>query len=277
MNVSIIYINDNCNQNCVFCCGLGKKMSMQVYEKIIKNSKGRIVVSGGEPILSKNLYSILRLIKKNKKINEVELQSNGAMFHYEKIIDEIEKLKVVTEYNINFPIQEKELDEKITKSNLFNFRINGINNLLKKSLKVRLTFVINKYNYQEIEKYLAFIKKNFGNQVSIQLSYVQFQGNANNNEVIVKYEEIKKFLISALEFSKKNNLNCNIDNIPLCICFPFVEENIDFHKTKTKGMSFYKKEKMKKCKSCDLKENCFGPPRDYIKKFGTKEFIPIIK
>ena len=277
MNVSIIYINDNCNQNCVFCCGLGKKMPMQTYEKIIKNSKGRIVISGGEPILSENLYWVLNLIKKNKKIKEVELQSNGAILYYEKIIDKIEKLSVVTEYNINFPIHEEDLDKKITKSNLFNFRINGIKNLLKKSLKVRLTFVINKYNYKKIKEYLEFINKNFKNRVSVQLSYTQFQGNANRGEIVVSYSKLKPSLLSALEFSKEKGMECKIDNIPLCICFPFIQENVDFYKTKTKGISFHKKIKIRQCESCELNKNCFGPPEDYIKKFGIEEFTPIKK
>jgi MoaA/NifB/PqqE/SkfB family radical SAM enzyme len=250
-------------------------MPMQVYEKIIKNSKGRLVISGGEPILSRSFYSILGMIKKNKNVKEVELQSNGAILYYEKIIDKIEKFKVITEYNINFPAHEKELDKKITKSDLFEFRIKGINNLLKKSLKVRLTFVINKNNYQKMKEYFKFINKTFGNKVSVQLSYIQFQGNANKGKIIVKYNEIKPYLISAIEFSRKNGMNCAIDNIPLCICFPFIEENIDFYKTKAKGISLYKKIKMKKCENCDLKENCFGPPEDYIKKFGIEEFMPI--
>ena len=76
MTGSIIYINDICNQNCVFCCGIGKKMSKDKYKPIIDKAKRRLIISGGEPPISKDLSVILKLSKENKNIKEIELQSN---------------------------------------------------------------------------------------------------------------------------------------------------------------------------------------------------------
>ena len=275
MTGSIIYINDICNQNCVFCCGIGKKMSKDKYKPIIDKAKRRLIISGGEPPISKDLSVILKLSKENKNIKEIELQSNGAIFLYKKIINKIEKHKSITEYNINFPSFDKETDKIITKSTFFGHRVKGIKNLIDKRLNVRLTFVINKLNYKQMTNYLRFIYKEFNNKPSVQFSFIQIQGNVIFNDIAPQYKNIKSELIKSLKFAKENKIKCFVDNIPLCISHPYNDMNINYLKKKIGDTSFYEKKKVNQCKNCKLNEMCFGPPTDYVGVYGEKEFKPI--
>ncbi len=275
MTGSIIYINDFCNQNCIFCCGRNKAMDRKTYTSIITKAKDRLIISGGEPPLSSNLNHVLGLAKKNKNISEVELQSNGAILFYKKMIGTIEKHNVITEYNINFSCFDKKTDKIITRSNLFNYRIQGIKNLLDKGLNIRLTFVIHKLNYKQMTDYLKFVLLKFDNKPSIQLSFVQIQGNEELNDIVQKYKEIKQELMKSLKFAAKNKIKCMVDNIPLCISYPFNNMNVDYLKNKKGDFSFHKKNKLNSCKKCKLGKCCFGPPIDYVNLYGEQEFKPI--
>ena len=247
-------------------------MTKSKYEKIINSAKGRLVISGGEPILSDELFNVLKLAKLNKNLKHIELQSNGAILSYDQVINRIAKFGVVTEYNINFPSFESNLDSKITKSDLLDKRILAVKKLINKKLKVRLTFVINKFNFEFIRAYLEQVYSLFDNKVSVQLSFVQKQGNASSGEIIPKYSEIKKYLLSGLEFVKEKEMNCVIDNIPLCFTHPYDKFNVDFYKSKQKNKSYYNKQKLSVCMGCKLVNFCFGPPVDYVNFYGEEEF-----
>jgi MoaA/NifB/PqqE/SkfB family radical SAM enzyme len=273
MSASIIYVGGYCNQNCLFCCGSSKKMPKSIYINIIKNCDGRLVISGGESIFSKELSSVFKLIKNNQKIKEVELQSNGAIFFYKNMVEKISKYNLVTEYNINFPTFDKKEDMIITQSNLFNHRLQGIKNLLDRKLNVRLTFVLTRLNCKCLYDYLKFIKENFNGLPLIQVSFVQIQGNVLKNlDIVPKYSEIKADLLKALEFARVNKLKLFIDNFPICISYPYNEINLDYVKKNNNEESFHSKIKVTCCKNCKLKDDCFGIPKDYLELYGNEEF-----
>jgi MoaA/NifB/PqqE/SkfB family radical SAM enzyme len=235
----------------------------------------RVVISGGEPALSKNIFEILELCKSNKKIKEVELQSNGAIFFYKDFLNKIKNLRAVDEFNIHFSSHIKELDKKITQSNLFDYKIKGIQNLIDANQNVRLTFVINKLNYKIMLNYLKFVNSKWKN-AKIQLSFVQIQGKVLKNlSLVPSYTELKPYLLKSLEFAKKNKMRIYVDNIPLCLFPKNKEFSVDFIKKPSKKPSFHPKKIVKKCSGCILKANCFGPPTDYLKIFGDREISPI--
>ena len=273
---TIIYIGSFCNQNCLFCLGSKKQRKFGNIIDIDKVS-GRLIISGGEPILANDFFEVISICKRNNNIQEIELQSNGVILSYENIVDKILEYNFITEYNINFPSYKKEIDRIITQANYFDYRIRGITNLIKRMLNVRLTFVINRLNFRQMKEYLRFVYITFNNKPQVQFSFVQIQGRAKQFiRIIPRYSEIKSELISAIQFAEEFNVRCLIDNIPLCIFYPFIEHSVDYLKIKIGDKSFHKKTKLACCNSCKLSKACFGPPLDYISLYGEQEFKAII-
>lgn len=77
----VLNLTSNCNMNCPFCYAhanemLSKDLEIHKIEELLKKYNGRMVyLSGGEPTVSKNLISIIKMIK--KKGYQVGLFSNG--------------------------------------------------------------------------------------------------------------------------------------------------------------------------------------------------------
>jgi molybdenum cofactor biosynthesis enzyme MoaA len=271
----IVYVNDRCNQNCVFCLGKHIEDVEIIFDKI-KRAKNWIIISGGEPLL--NFEKTMKILVECKRKKEqhpvsVEFQSNGVLFHNEKLTKKIIGLNVVDEFNINFPSHQKELDEKITKTNYFHYRMSGVNNILKNGGNVRLTFVINLLNYKIMHEYLKYFQ---GRDVSIQFSFIQIDGKVRENLFLVpKYNNIKPFISDALEYAKINRMRVVFDNIPLCILPRYKEFSVDFNKSIKRNKSFYLKSKIEKCRSCSFGNFCFGPPKKYTELFGHSEIIAL--
>ena len=250
-------------------------MGRAEYERIILKAKHRLVISGGEPILSGELMRVLSLAKKNKNLENVELQSNGAVLSYPHVVDKLQDCNIITEYNINFPSSEEKLDQLLTKTTFFKKRVLGIKNLLGKKLNVRLTFVINKSNYKHMQDYLNFIFIEFQNKPSVQFSFIQVQDKARLLNIVPSYKEIKKYLVGALDFAQRKDMCCFVDNVPLCVSFPYIHLNIDYLKLRGGDASFHKKKKVGICNGCELMNSCFGPPEDYVVLFGNEGLKPI--
>jgi len=84
-------INGTCNRRCFFCPrvdpekypNIAKSLDIKVFEKIILelkkvNFNGRISFSGfGEPLLTKNLYQYVEIVKKHLNDVYIEVTSNG--------------------------------------------------------------------------------------------------------------------------------------------------------------------------------------------------------
>jgi len=274
MTTRILYVNNFCNQNCIFCLGLPKKL--QNFKKLIKEAD-ELVISGGEPALSKDIFEILDFCKSNKKIKKIEFQSNGAIFFYRNFLNKILNLKIVNEFNINFSSHNKELDKEITQANLFEYKVKGIQNLVDAEQNVRLTFVINKLNYGMMLDYMKFINSKW-KDIKIQFSFLQFEGKVMKNLSLVPlYSELRPYLLKALGFAKENNMKVAVENIPMCIFPEYKEFSLDFFKKPSNRKSFYPKKTIKKCSRCVLKANCFGIPIDYLKIFGSREINSQLK
>jgi MoaA/NifB/PqqE/SkfB family radical SAM enzyme len=77
----LVPINNVCNQACNFCSAeyrmkTNKEIPLKEIFKQILEKDNYIQISGGEPLLSKNLFKILYFIRKNKPNCFIELQTN---------------------------------------------------------------------------------------------------------------------------------------------------------------------------------------------------------
>lgn len=106
-----IHVTDRCNLSCIGCyslvsernknCDLSTKEINDIIKKLINEGVKELVISGGEPLLRKDLPEICKEAKKNG-IEKLNLISNGTMKFelYENIIPFIDDLAIsVDGYN----------------------------------------------------------------------------------------------------------------------------------------------------------------------------------
>ena len=127
----------------------------KVIDKLSKYSLKRITLIGGEPLLFKEIISLIEYIKNKIPNIDLILYSNLTLLN-EKLINAIIKnnVKVVTSVYSN----SKEIHDKITEhKGSFNLKTSNIKKLKKEGVYVQANSVIMNYNKDKIEE----IKKVF--------------------------------------------------------------------------------------------------------------------
>jgi MoaA/NifB/PqqE/SkfB family radical SAM enzyme len=154
-------ITSKCNRSCPFCfrpdCrDLNTKKIYKIIDDLTKHGVKGIGITGGEPLLRKDIIKILKYIwKKNIKIC---LATNADFYSkYQRFIN-----KYITTIGIPIEGSTKKIHESLRGANNFRNVINAIDNIYKKS-KIQMYFstVITKNNIKDlvnIENLLAKYK-----------------------------------------------------------------------------------------------------------------------
>jgi MoaA/NifB/PqqE/SkfB family radical SAM enzyme len=277
----ILPITEKCNQNCLFCSAKGRKeqLGKKFFQQTINKTEDSLVISGGEPTLSPDLFWVIKKAKKKNLF--VELQTNGINLYNKDLAIKLAKSGVDL-FNINFPSHLSSINDKITQTKgLFDKKIKGIKNLQKQKANLRLTCIINSLNYKNLADYVFFVKQNFPKIKYIQFSFIKIIGAAKKNpQILINCQKVQPYLLKAFKKCQELKIDFIVDHIPLCYLGNYKEHHIDYQKIK-KGekpeFSLKEKVKMKECFNCSLNSYCFGVRKDYLKFFGLKTKVKPIK
>lgn len=270
----ILPIIEKCNQNCLFCSAEGRKDNLKkdFFQDVINQAENCLIISGGEPTLSPDLFWVIKRAKDRKLL--VELQTNGITSYYKNLAVKIARLGVDL-VNINFISHISSIDSKITQTKgLFNKKIKGIENLQALKINIRFTCIINSLNYKYLEDYVVFVAHNFSQVKYIQFSFIKIIGAAQKNtQIIVSYEKAQPFLLKAFKKCQKLNINFIVDHIPLCYLGDFKSYHIDYQKIcQGEELKYSLREKVKiaECEYCSWSSHCCGIRKDYLEFFGRQ-------
>lgn len=279
--MSIIPITNQCNQNCLFCSAKGRKdqLGKEFFKRIINQAKGSLVISGGEPTLSKDLFWVIKKAKDKKLF--VELQTNGITCCYGRLANKLVNSGVDL-FNINLPSHISSVHDKITQAKgLFDKKIIGIKNLQREKANFRLTCIINSLNCKHLKDYVIFVNNNFPKVKYIQFSFIKIMGaTKKNSKILISYEKARPFLSEVFRECQKLNIEFIIDHIPLCYLEEYRNYHIDYQKIsrgEKPGYSLQEKVKMLECEHCSWSSYCCGVRKDYLKYFGQKTKVYPIK
>ncbi|MCM8786292.1 MAG: GTP 3',8-cyclase MoaA [Candidatus Omnitrophica bacterium] len=162
-----VSITDKCNFNCIYCSRKFNKVDRREilsYEEIIKIVKifgqigiEKIKITGGEPLIRKNLSFLIKKISEINRIKEISLTTNG--FYLLKKIDEL-IVSGVKRINISLDTLNRNKFKFITESEHFDKVIDGIKIAKDKFLTIKLNVVLMKINFDEIFDFIDFAKEN---------------------------------------------------------------------------------------------------------------------
>jgi MoaA/NifB/PqqE/SkfB family radical SAM enzyme len=150
----IIELTNRCNLNCIWCgakAGQNQTLSFEdVIYAIDKYKPVLVSLTGGEPLLRKDIFEIIDYCKSKRKF--VELCTNGILISKEAA----EKLNADV---INISVDGlKEINDKIRGQGAFEKIVQGIENLKEagKNKKIVLATVLGKANKSEPKKIIKY-------------------------------------------------------------------------------------------------------------------------
>jgi radical SAM protein with 4Fe4S-binding SPASM domain len=204
-----------CNYNCVYCHakadGKSKKEDLCLVEleliadKIAEANVWQVVITGGEALLrGDETFSIIERLK-NHKI-WVALISNGSSLTEENL-HKIKELNMSLGISIDTYSADK---QAVTRGkNAFKNAVNGIERCIKHNISFNVLCTLTRHNYDDLERYLSFLKNIGVTSVAIQNLIPGDDINLYNHLRLTSEQERK--LASKIENINNNNHSLNIN------------------------------------------------------------------
>jgi len=275
-----IHLTDKCPHDCVFCSVKKHPFPTpsldEIKKDIIISSKiKKLILSGGEPFLRKDILKIIEFAKARNKY--VIIETNLTLLN-EKLLKRIIKARV-NELKISFHSHEKKAYKKITKSNSFDKLLKNFE-LLKKyrnRIKISTNTVVTKYNYKTLNETVSFLAQNYSFLKEIRVSYPRFYPIKNCG----KYSKKHLVPLNILKKKFKNMINKKkiiIENFPLCIINDERAKEINWDIWLAKKGKLLKglegRYFPKKCNKCKKKKECQGLHKYYTLYFDDNFVKP---
>lgn len=213
----MINVTNQCNLRCSYCFAqfykrdeeeLNTEQIFSLIDELKDLGTQRIALSGGEPLLRKDLPEIIKYIK--SKGIECGLNSNGIL-----VPVKINDIKLVDSICISLDGPEN-VHDRYRGAGSWQKAMSAIKVIKENKIPLHINMVLTKNNFDFIGYILEIAKQNHF-LVEISPLYSQFYGgkNENNPEPLSKeeyHQAVKKILRYALEgypvfYSKKNYFN----------------------------------------------------------------------
>jgi len=287
---TLVEINNKCNNYCTFC-RLNRRTKNKTFtqikkELILASRRGEyVILGGGEPLLRKDFFKILNFAQ-DIPIHKIYLHTNGRLFFYRSLAEEIGKTKL-QRLIIPFFGLEKLHDKTTNVKGSFFQSVEGIKNLKKfaPNLKIQANIYVSSVNinsllnlvrfltYLNLDEFRFIFLSDLYNLIKINPFYLP-----SVSSVISSLKQISTFL-------KDNKINYYIVGIPFCIlplslrdkpCEPFYPFNEKII-LKSKLINCRKEREKQKikfgfCKKCQENALCEGIWKQYYKIYGNKKF-----
>lgn len=231
-------ITKKCNLKCIHCISfVGNKKELNTKEAlgVINNLKNlgckELYLTGGESLVRKDLFEILKEAKK-KKIH-IGIITNGILINK----NNIRKIKrYVDELGVSLDGASPKINDAIRGKGTFKKIIQAINLISFHRIPFVLYFTLNQINLDDFGNILNLVK--FLGIKRIKITEVSLRGRAYQNRSFLKLqarakENLKRNLLKILKryfhkIEKSWNQNCSIDPntiflSPLGYIYPCVE------------------------------------------------------
>lgn len=264
-------VTDRCNLHCVYCQNgrngyrkFADMMSAQEIVLLVKHLKKkglkRVKITGGEPLLRKDIGHIIRRIAHIQV--EVSLTTNGVL-----LADKAETLfnAGLRRLNVGLDCLDRRLFEKITGSNKLGKVMEGLEAALEVGFNpVKVNVVLIKGLNEEIEPWLNLVKKKNVTVRFIELMPVGVVGDGSvyrtvpSSEIIQKVNKFGELMPVQLEGGGPAK-HYHIKGF---------KGNIGFISSKTDNF----------CKDCNrLRTNAFGQLRNCLFSPETFDFLKLAR
>jgi len=208
----ILYVTNRCNARCRHCFywrevagGKKKELTLKQITKIaksLKHSLNTLSITGGEPFLRKDLSLIVKTFSKINRTRKINIVTNG--FFTKEILRQTKKIiKYPVDLNIQVSLDGlQKVHDQIRRVAIFTAAVETIRqlseiSLTNKNFQVTIQCTITKYNLNEMEKLIKFVKNNLS---KVHLGF-QLVRSSNFDVYNIDYN-----FLSGLDYSQKKPL-----------------------------------------------------------------------
>ncbi len=174
-------LTEKCNQRCFYCPPMGEghicnqgDLDFNFFEKFCSIAFDigfrAFRLSGGEPTLHKDFVSISNVFGKLKQNGAYTVLNTNAQSIKEYLVEISEKN--YSQIRISLDTLDKELYQKVNKSNLLNRVLENIG-ILAQSNNIRINSLVYKSNYQYVNDLIEYCESN-----SFELKLLDFERHA---------------------------------------------------------------------------------------------------
>jgi len=193
-----LHLTNNCNLRCKHCYQHNYTSNELNLEEIIGivnqlfdfckafNFTPEFSLTGGEPLMSKNFFEILKYIKKRSRRTFVGVMTNGTLLN-DKTAKKLELLGANI-IQISLEASTKELNDAIRGLGVYEKVLHSIKLLKKHKLQTAMHFVATKTNASDIEPYYKLATKLGVNKVTISNLVPMGNGRRLQKEVLEPLE-----------------------------------------------------------------------------------------
>jgi sulfatase maturation enzyme AslB (radical SAM superfamily) len=288
-------VGPTCLKDCAFCLegGRGSKrevVNLSDFKKILKrNRPEKVVLSGGEPLLNKELLSYIDLAKEFN-VSTISLVSSWESGFGAKFI------KKLLDSGVNEVMLSIEGPSEI--HDILTRRDGSYKNIAeafryfyayKRKYDFRLIIHsnINKINVSILPIFVSRFLKKFPRIDCYHLQTLEPLGSAllAKEKILPRYSEVVEFFSPYLDSFIENHSNIvRFGLLPYCMIqkkyFPLLGLRADVllpqrNGEMVKSYSSEGKIKLKSCLECKMSNICDGIWENYLKIYDKEEFIPI--
>lgn len=215
----LLEITNRCNENCVFCHAKDQnELFLDDIKKIIKKLEivkiHDVILTGGEPLLHKQLFEILEWFRQNNIA--CDLCTNGTM-----VTPEVsERLaEYLSEISISLDTVNPSIYDALrgTKDGLKR-ALEGIRNLQKDGIDVHLTDVLTKENYAEVSEVIDVARKLDVHSISFLAVIVDVAKDKANTDRIALSEHEKSEVMKVINHYRRSTNDIIINTKRMCEC-----------------------------------------------------------
>lgn len=226
-----ISVTDRCNLRCVYCMpeeGIENISHEEVlsYNEIIRICKcianlgiRKIKITGGEPLVRKDIINLIKEIKSIQGIDEVTITTNGVLLY--EMADELCEAGIDA-VNISLDTLVRDKFLKITRRDKYENVFKAIEKLINLRVRVKINcLAIKEHNLDEIVKIAAYAKDNNIDVRFIELMPIGYGKNYTgiSNEKILELLEDEYGLFNRVKEKRGNGpaVYYKNDNFKGCI------------------------------------------------------------
>lgn len=196
------HITEKCNMRCSHCYQANyyskNEMTLQelkvaadeIFRTLNKwKKKGRIALTGGEPLISPNLFPLAKYLEKSDEIQKIGILTNGTLIN-EKTIENIKAISKLHYIQVSLDGAAPVTNDRIRGKDSFRKAINAIRLLNQNGITTRLMFTLHKGNAYEINQLIDLAISERIDGLTFERLVPCGQGKGMEN-IILSPEELK--------------------------------------------------------------------------------------
>ncbi|MBC7251797.1 MAG: radical SAM protein [Anaerolineae bacterium] len=255
-------------------------------------SAGRLVLTGGEPTLRKDLPTIIAHAW-TVGFRSIHLQTNATALSHRPLVARLTRAGL-TSALVSLLGPTADIHDAITRRRgSFEKTIRGLANLIGAGIKVATNTVISRANLNHLATLARFITQRFPEVHTLCFSYPQASGGVLKDftGLTPRLSETMPHLLAALELATECGYWTWVSDFPLCYMPGYEEHSAHVFPRLTvasdpdpeagddaildfEGQLRQAKVKAPVCRKCSLTEICIGVDRVYADHYGLEELSP---